>query len=209
MAEAVRERRLLVDFENVQKIDLSTLPDDFRVTVFVGDAQPSLPFSLVQGAQPFGENLEWIRVEGKGRNALDFHLSYYLGCLLTVCPRTEVVILSKDSGFDPLMRHLKKTGVCCRRIGSLLDLEGRSEAVDEINYIRVVKHLTKIATDTRPRRRSTLANYISGIFQRKLPAREVQEIISQLMAEGKVTETNQKLTYELSGLPGDRKMSIK
>jgi hypothetical protein len=118
-----QERGLLIDYENVQKIDLSRLADDWRVTIFVGASQKSIPFELVQGAQHLGAQVDWIKVEGSGNNALDFYIAYYLGCEFTRSPQAQYIILSNDTGFDPLIRHLKSKGFCCRRISALTELD--------------------------------------------------------------------------------------
>ena len=47
-------RMLLVDLENVQKIDLSQMPQDTRVMIFYGITQKKLPEELVVQAQPLG-----------------------------------------------------------------------------------------------------------------------------------------------------------
>ena len=214
----MKERRLLVDFENVQQINLSKIADDFRVTIFVGHSQKTLPFELVQAAQCLGERVEWLRVDGSGNNALDFHIAYYLGCLFTKSPKMQCVILSKDSGFDPLVRHLNKKGFCCRRIKSLAALElqlsmafdptlGTQEGVtseakqagtlSESNYLRVLRILKKIQQKSGPKRRATLANTIAAMFHIKLPQAEVERLIDLLFVEGKVVETNKKLSYHL------------
>src|SRR5206468_88995 len=104
-----------------------------------------------------GPKLEWVKVDGGGRNALDFHIAYCLGCMLTQCPHTVCFILSKDSGYDPLVRHLSKQGLCCRRINSLAEMHALPSAVSESSYKRVVELLTKISKKSRPRRRTTLA----------------------------------------------------
>lgn len=69
------ERLLLVDLENVQTMDLSHVPPDARVWVFYGVTQKKLPTELVVQAQPFGARLQWIKISGQGKNALDFHAS--------------------------------------------------------------------------------------------------------------------------------------
>jgi len=62
---------LLVDLENVQKIDLSQIPEDVRVMVFYGITQKKLPQELVVQAQPLGSRLQWIKISGQGRKAPD------------------------------------------------------------------------------------------------------------------------------------------
>ena len=64
----MEKRRLLVDYENVPQCDLSTLADDFGVTIFGGSCQKTLPFELVQAAQNLGGRMEWLKVDGSGNN---------------------------------------------------------------------------------------------------------------------------------------------
>src|ERR1700755_904665 len=97
------DRVLFVDLENVQKIDISLIPADVRVVVFYGLTQKRLPAELVTKAQPLGVRLEWKKISGQGPNALDFHIAFYLGSELAGNPKSECIVLSKDTGFDPLM----------------------------------------------------------------------------------------------------------
>ena len=60
------ERVLLVDLENVQKIDLAQVPGDARVMIFYGVTQKKLPEELVVQAQPLGVRLKWIKISGQG-----------------------------------------------------------------------------------------------------------------------------------------------
>jgi len=60
------QRLLLVDLENVQKIDLVHLPDDVHVIVFHGATQKSFPAELVKQTQQFGYRLKWMRISGQG-----------------------------------------------------------------------------------------------------------------------------------------------
>lgn len=113
------DRVLLIDLENVQKFDLSTLPSDVRVLVFYGATQKKLSAEFVIQAQPLGTRLTWIPISGNGPNALDFHIAFYLGQELMQRPSSECAVLSKDAGFDPLMRHLLALGHRCRRVTSL------------------------------------------------------------------------------------------
>lgn len=117
-----QEPVLLVDFENVQQINLTHLPPDFRMTIFVGCAQKSIPLELVQQVQVLGSRVSWCRIEGIGHNALDFHIAYYLGRGFAQNRKAQYYILSKDTGFDPLVRHLTSQELCCKRIVSLAEL---------------------------------------------------------------------------------------
>lgn len=191
----MKERVLLVDFENVQKLDLSRLQGDFQVTIFVGDSQKNIPFGLVQDTQRFGEHLEWLKIEGNGSNALDFHIAYYLGKLCEQQPGGQYFILSKDKGFDPLVRHLSKIGLSCTRINSLMELEARQLSSEDPNYKRVVELLGKVEKKARPRKRTTLSQHISSMFQKKLSEAEIEQLMDMLFVSGMIAESNKVLSY--------------
>ena len=112
---------LLVDFENIQDLDyLKKLRNtDYEVRVFLGPHQAKLPTALVRHAQPFGSRLQWIQMEGNGKNALDFHIAYTIGILVTEDRKRRIFVLSKDSGFDPLITYLAKRNIACDRIEEL------------------------------------------------------------------------------------------
>ena len=108
---------LLVDLENIHRFDLGKAPPNARIKIFVGQTQSKLPTALVQQAQALGSRLEWVTIDGNGRNALDFHIACHLGEGICKYPKAEFVILSNDKGFDPLVRHLVARGFKCRRDG--------------------------------------------------------------------------------------------
>ena len=49
---------MLVDFENVQKLDLGAVPGHAAVRIFVGASQAKVPMGLVLQAQALGARLE-------------------------------------------------------------------------------------------------------------------------------------------------------
>jgi hypothetical protein len=120
MAESV----LLVDYENVGKIDLAAIPDGVRVPFFFGASQRTVPTEFLRAALKLGERFVPIDIEGQGKNALDFHIAFYLGEYLARAPHTACVIFSKDKGFDPLIRHLTGRGFSVRRANSMAEALG-------------------------------------------------------------------------------------
>lgn len=115
------ERVLLVDYENIGKIDLAAIPDGVRVPFFFGASQRTVPTEFLRAALKLGERFVPIDIEGQGKNALDFHIAFYLGEYLARAPDTACVILSKDKGFDPLVRHLNRRGFAVRRANSMAE----------------------------------------------------------------------------------------
>jgi hypothetical protein len=187
---------LLIDFENVQQFDFSPLDDNTNVIIFVGASQNTIPIELVTSTQKLGTRVEWQRAEGNGRNALDFHIACYLGRVLEKSPQVHCIVLSKDKGYDPLLRHLNRMGLKCRRINSLLELDPRSGPLDDPNYKRVVEVLSKSDKKTRPRRVKTLSQHISSIFQKNISQQDVDRIINMLFANKMISETNNTISYQ-------------
>ena len=193
------EKVLLIDFENIQNINLEQIEKfDYRIYVFIGESQNKIPFVLVKPAQKLGVKLEWIKIDGNGANALDFHIAYYLGNQIEKNPDSEYVILSKDKGFDPLVRFITKKNVKCRRINSIIEI-APSRTSDDHNeeYRKVHENLKKIEKAKRPRKASTLKQHVKSLLGKTLTDEICNEIIDQLFIEGAVSEENGKLIYEL------------
>ena len=191
----MKERILFVDFENVQKLDLSSLADDFRITIFVGNSQKNIPIDLVRDAQRFGSRLEWVKISGEGSNALDFHIAFYLGRLFEKLPKAVYFVLSRDKGFDPLLRHLTEKEMSCKRINSLMELRPSPPPSEDPNLKRVVDLLSKIEKKSRPRKRSTLSQHIASMFQKKITDSELERLMDLLFDKGLVSESNKVLSY--------------
>jgi hypothetical protein len=191
----MKQELLLVDFENVQQMDLSRLDNGTAVIIFVGASQKNIPIDLVTSAQKLGDRVEWQKIEGNGANALDFHIACHLGRVLEKSPKTHCIVLSKDKGFDPLLRWLNKSGLKCNRINSLLELDPKSEPVEDLNYQRVIEILGKSDKNSRPRKLKTLSQYISSIFQKNIAKKDIDCIMDMLFAKKMISETNNTITY--------------
>lgn len=193
----MKDTFLLIDYENIQKVDLSGLKGDLKIKIFVGFSQKNLPFELVQQAQGLGDKLEWVKIDGNGNNALDFHVAFYIGKLFQEQSKSSFIILSKDKGFDPLVKHINRLNGNCRRINSLLEISGKTQNhPSEKNLARVIELLSKVEKNKRPRKRSTLKQHISSLFQKKLGDQEVEEILDRLFIKNMVSEINNNLIYD-------------
>jgi hypothetical protein len=116
------KRLLLVDFENVHKVNLGPLDESFRAVIFVGAKQnPPKGLRHAAAAQRF-QRVDFLKISGEGKNALDFHIAFHLGRTFETAPETECFVLSRDKGFDPLLRHLNEQGLKCQRIHSMDEL---------------------------------------------------------------------------------------
>lgn len=114
---------ILVDFENIQPKDMDLLKNEpFKVKIFLGPNQAKIPVTLVKVLQPLGNNVEYIFLDTPGNNALDFFIVYYIGVLSTHDPTACFYVVSKDSGFDPLLRYMKGKKIFAQRFTSIADV---------------------------------------------------------------------------------------
>lgn len=191
---------VFVDFENVQSFDLGSLDSNSKVYIFVGRQQKKIPFELVTSAQKRGGAIEWIQISGQGRNALDFHIAYYLGELNQTTPKdVRFTVLSKDTGYDPLILHLSEFGRQCKRINSLKEITSYTkEELEDPNTEAVIQNLKKIQKPRRPRTRNTLSKHVSHVLRGKVTPEEAAGIIDNLFVMGRVSERNGRLIYDLT-----------
>ena len=114
---------MLVDFENVQAVDFNKLDGDIHVVIFTGAAQTKIPLDLVAKTQKMGSRLEWKHVDKAGKNALDFFIAYQLGKIFEREPQAQCYVLTKDKGFDPLLKHLQAASRKCQRIEKISEIK--------------------------------------------------------------------------------------
>jgi len=116
------KKLLLIDLENKQKVDLSPLDESFKAVIFVGANQnPPKASRRAETAHRFSR-VDFLKISGAGKNALDFHIAFELGRTFETAPQTKCFVLSSDKGFDPLLNHLNSNGMSCRRIESIAEL---------------------------------------------------------------------------------------
>ncbi|MEO7433468.1 MAG: PIN domain-containing protein [Dokdonella sp.] len=110
----------LIDFENVQIQNLGSLtPGSCHIKIFLGQNQSKLPLELVKALRPFGQDADYIQITGNGSNALDFHVAFYMGRLAAEHADAAFTIISKDTGFDPLVKHVNGLQIRCKRLDAL------------------------------------------------------------------------------------------
>lgn len=99
---------VLIDYENIQPKNLLLLArESFHVAFFVGPNQETIRVEVLDLMQRLGnDRVKHIKVEDKGKNSLDFHLAYYLGRLIERNSEGYYYVISRDSGYDPLISHL-------------------------------------------------------------------------------------------------------
>ncbi len=190
---------LLIDYENVQNINLSEIEGaDCKVYIFTGSSQNKIPIELVRSAQALGDRLDWVRIDGNGPNALDFHIAYYLGAYVAKNPTNEYVILSRDKGFDPLIKHITREKVSCKRISGISEIGPikRTKGPDA-EYGKVIANLKKIEKGQRPRNKKTLRQHIKSLVGKTQSEEKLAQIVDRLFATKQIVEEHGKISYKI------------
>jgi hypothetical protein len=108
-------------------------------------------------------------------------------------------VISKDTGFDPLIAHLKS-----RKI-----LAARWKDVAEIPFVRTAN--AKAPTDrlaaiianlrqrgaSKPRTVKTLSSTINALFQKSISETEVKSLLDSLQGQGVISVAGEKVSYAL------------
>lgn len=113
---------ILVDLESVQRIDLSMLDESYRAIVFVGAKQEPPKAARRPATAHRFRRVDFQKVDGSGPNALDFYIAFHLGRMFETDRAAECCVLSRDKGFDPLLVHLNRNGLKCRRVEDIAEL---------------------------------------------------------------------------------------
>lgn len=196
----MRTNYVLIDYENVQPDTFGGLDaEHFKVLLFVGSAQTKLAFETVEAVQKLGARAQYVKIAGNGPNALDFHIAFYIGHLSANDVTAYFHIISKDTGFDPLIQHLKS-----RKISVV-----RSKTIEEIPLLKAANSKSlpeKVAVAvanlkqrgaSKPRTIKTLSSTVSSLFQKQLPEAELDELVGELQRLGYVLVHESKVTYAL------------
>lgn len=107
---------VLVDWENVQPKDteiLALVPDATDVWIFHGKQQKKVDAHQ----KAFSDHLTLVPVSRAGKNALDFHLSFYMGYITSRNPEARIVVIANDQGYGPMLEHAKELGFDARQVG--------------------------------------------------------------------------------------------
>jgi hypothetical protein len=215
---------VLVDFENVQPRNMGLLKGGpFHIKVFLGSSQGKISLEMAQALQTFGDAAEYIQVVGNGKDALDFHIAYYIGKLAAENPGASFSIISKDTGFDPLVKHLKLKHIECKRSASITDIPHLKAAAaksvakpvtpraappkpasqpapkppaDSARMAQVVENLGK--RQGLPATLKTLRTTIASLFKPALADGELDALIAEMMRRGKIVVTGTKVAYALA-----------
>ncbi len=200
-----RQNWVLVDYENVQNIDLDLVAGmPVHVILFIGQQQKSVPVALLTKALTMKEQVTVIESAGTGKNAMDFQMAFHAGQITEAHPEAYVHFVTKDKGFEVLVKHMKSRKLFADQaacFASLKFLVAKADfkvvpPAERPEY--VLERLRKQTPASRPRKKRTLLSSVAAIFRKTLPAGEVESVVKQLIANGTVAVgQNDGVTYSL------------
>lgn len=198
-------RYVLVDFENVQPNDTRLLNGGrFKVKVFLGANQAKIPLDVAQTLQRLGPDAEYVQVDGIAGNALDFYIAYYIGRLSAREPDAEFHVVTRDTGFDPLIKHLNALGIRCHRSKTMGEIVGGGKAPLEgvdASISAVMQALAKPKTP-RPRTRKRMQGWLKSFFENRIEGKAIDDVLEQLTKRKAIRVNGEKIEYLLDGEPG-------
>ena len=190
---------VFVDFENVHQVDASVIgAKSVNFTLLLGAKQTKLDAALVEKLMEHAASGQLIRLASSGKNALDFTLAFYVGRTVSADPAAYIHIVSKDTGFDPLIEHLRSRHIHAHRhdsfatltcpgtaktatVASKAESAGQEEPVN-----RVLEHLRKNVAN-RPKRKKTLLSHLQSQLGKDATDADVAALLEKLQKAGHIS----------------------
>lgn len=188
---------ILIDYENVQP-DIATCATDenTHILIFVGAKQENVRLDMAASLQKFGNRAEYIKISSTSKNALDFHIAYYIGQITALTADTRFLIVSKDKGFDPLITHLKNKKINIRRTESIAKAtSANTKTASSSGKLSIVIDGLERRGASKPKTLKGLASTINAMFQNKLKPNDVQNLIKALQQKKYIEISNSKILY--------------
>ena len=136
-------------------------------------------------------SVQLVRLTTSGKNALAFALAYYVGRAVMADPTGHFHIVSGDTGFDPLIEHLRSRHIHANRHNSFASLTTPvlakpPSAPPQDLMPRVLEHLGKHVND-RPKRKKTLVSHLRAFFGNAVAEAEVVDLVERLRKAGRLS----------------------
>ena len=188
--------QVFVDFENVHEVDPALIgAKSVSLTLLLGARQTKLDAALVEKLMENAASVQLVRLTTSGRNALDFTLAYYVGRAVMADPTGHFHIVSGDTGFDPLIEHLRSRHIRADRHADFAPLTAQARvsapakppsAPPEDLLTRASEHLRKLVTN-RPKRKKTLISHLRARFDKTATDAAMLDLVNRLCKAGRLT----------------------
>ncbi len=189
---------VLIDYENVQPKSIAILDQDhFKLLIFIGATQTKIALAIATAVQKMGTRADYITIPKTGNNALDFHIAWYLGRLTITDPTAYFHIISKDTGFDPLIQHLREHKISVARSHDIVDMPliKALTATTLAEQVEVVRTNLEQRGVSKPRTVKTLTNTIKTLLQQRLTDAELAVLLHELERQQVISIHDIKVTY--------------
>ncbi len=210
MSSIPNVRHIFIDFENVPGTTLDAIRGhEIEVTLLVGEKNKRLDVDLVENLLLGGASTHLVRVGASGRNALDLTLAYYLGRAAVSAPGASLYIISKDTDYDPMIAHMRRTGVAVARFPSIDTLpflarteprpvEARPAAARLPEELADFVENLRLHPKSRPARQSTLTRHLKSWQGGHISDQEATGLIATLATTGLISISEKgTVTYRL------------
>jgi hypothetical protein len=171
--------------------------EHFHVLVFVGASQTKVTYEVASALQTMGNRAEYIKISSSGSNALDFHIAYYIGKIAATEPDAYFHIISKDTGFDPLVQHLKSKKIHALRVKTVAEIPlvkiSNSKSASE-KASAVMANLVQRGA-SKPRTLKTLGSTINSLFQKSLTEQEISAVVEEMKSQKVISINETKVVY--------------
>ncbi len=188
-----RTQYVFVDYENVQNVDLELVAGKAVVVeLILGEQHTKLPLEMVERLLKYPQQVKLVKAGKSGRNALDFVLAYRVGVASAADPKGFFHIVSRDTGFDALILHLRQHHILARRDETFAKaFATEAPPVTPADRAKVVIERLKKNKTNRPKRKTTLLSQINSYFGKKLTDPELEAMLQTLTKE-RVIEVGEK-----------------
>lgn len=210
---------VLIDDENVPKLDLSSIEGrTVHVILLLGPGKTKLPVEQMLAMMQHAASAQLIRLEQQGKNALDFVLAFYLGRAVQMHPGAYFHLVSKDTDYDSLIKHLEDQHIRIRKHADastltfglprkpveaplppkpVLKAAAPAAPKKPDLFEESLKHLRKRG-DKNPKNRKKLMSDLKAHLGKDVTDAQVEKVIQKLIKDGHVAfDEKDKATYHL------------
>lgn len=183
---------VFVDHENVPLFDWALIGRKGVYFTLLLGPQCKLDGAVVEKLLDPAARVHLVRLKSPGPNAVDFALAFYLGKAVNADPSAYFHIITKDTGFNPMIEHLKARHIrvyrhddCSKlRVASVPQIESSARSTEELLSLVIPRLQT--GSNNRPKRKQRLKNWLLTSCGRSTPATQIDELIDRLCKGGLV-----------------------
>jgi hypothetical protein len=166
-----------IDLENIGLLRDVSIEKYDVIYLFVGATQEHI--SLFPPASEEFVEIKILKISDSSKDNLDFHLSYYLGKMDALAKEDiGFTVISNDSGFDNLIKHVATLGRKCKRL--------KVETTEKLVLKKVLLSLEEKDDNKLPKSEKALKNYIKSHLGKGHSERNLESVYNALMKQKEI-----------------------